>query len=68
MRNGGKNRKLILSSPLIKIISITKRNPRKYVNISNNNNNNFDNLSLSWKTNNVGQTRCRAYNLTEHNW
>lgn len=53
MRNGGKNRKLILSSPLIKIISITKRNPRKYVNISNNNNN-FDNLSLSWKTNNVG--------------
>lgn len=50
-----KNRKLILSSPLIKIISITKRNPRKYVNISNNNNNNnFDNLSLSWKTNNVG--------------
>lgn len=49
-----KIRKLILSSPLIKIISITKRNPRKYVNISNNNNNNFDNLSLSWKTNNVG--------------
>lgn len=41
------DRKLILSSPLIKIISITKRNPRKYVNISNNNNN-FDNLSLSW--------------------